>query len=285
MADKKNVNYTNNDGAKYRYSSSWDKDDVMKEKKERRESQKAKEKVKEALTKRSVFWKTNRAFAIFVLVAVILLSSVWSVYRAISGDKSDVKKYYESFGIRISLKEMAEDSNSLVSMNEVLNPDSALNAECRALADKLYDELPDPFWKDTLLAKKLHDKAEAVYNLIAYGEGTGAEAKADAENIYRKIDSHYKSLGSSASYARAAEGYNKTISKFPASIFPIDKAPVFEQFSDQSEDSSGTSGVFSSVFSWIGALIAGLSIPQIIGLAIAVIIIVRLAVKKGEGNK
>ena len=285
MADKKNVNYTNNDGAKFRYSSSWDKDDVMREKKEKREAQKTKEKVKEALTKRSVFWKTNRAFAIFVLVAVILISSAWSVYRAVSGDASDVKEYYESFGIRTLLKEMAEDSNSLVSMNEVLNPDSGLNAECRKLADKLYEELPDPFWNDTSLAKKLHDKAEAIYNLIAYGEGGSAQAKADAENIYGKIDSNSKSLGDSENYAKAAARYNKTISKFPASVFPIDKAPVFEQFSEHSGNSSGASGVFSSIFSWIWALIAGLSIPQIIGLAVAVIIIVRLAVKKGEGSK
>ena len=284
MADKKNVNYTNNDGAKFRYSASWDKDDVIREKKEKRESQKAKEKVKEALTKRSVFWKTNRAFAIFVLVAVILISSAWSVYRAVSGAASDVKEYYENDGIRAALTNMVSSTNSLISINEAVNPESELNAECRGLAEELSRSSSDPFWDDTSLAKKLHDKAEAVYNLIAYGEGGSAEAKADAGEIYHKIDSCYKSLGDSEDYLEAAEDYNKTISKFPASVFPIDKAPIFELFTPNTNHSSGSTSIFSSVFSWAWALIAGLSIPQIIGLAVAVIIIIRLIFKKNNSK-
>ena len=280
MADKKNINYTNNDGAKFRYSYS------ANNAKEKKEPVKKAEKIKEALTKRSVFWKTNRAFAIFVLVAVILISSAWSVYRAVSGDASDVKEYYEDDGIRASVVNMVSSSNSLISINEAVNPDSELNADCREIAEELSREAPTPFWNDATLAKKLHDKSEAIYNLIAYGEGGSAEARADAGELYSKIDSYYKSLGDSNQYADAAADYNKTISKFPASVFPIDKAPVFERFSpnpgQSGQDSS--SGVFSSVFSWIAALIAGLSIPQIVGLAVAVVIIIRLIFKKNENK-
>ena len=68
MADKKNINYTNNDGAKYRYSYS------ANNAKEKKKTMKKAEKIKEALTKRSVFWKTNRAFAIFVRLYALLNS-------------------------------------------------------------------------------------------------------------------------------------------------------------------------------------------------------------------
>ncbi len=279
MADNKNVNYTNNDGAKFRYSASWDKKDDKKD--GAKTSPKKTEKIKEALTKRSVFWKTNRAFAIFVLVAVIILSSAWSVYRAVSGDASDVKEYYEEDGIRSAIKETVESANSLISMNEVLNPDSSLNKECRDISEELYDELTDPFWNDTSLAKRLHDKSEAIYNLIVYGDAGSAEARADAERLYGKLDAGYKSLGDSVNYSSAAEAYNKTVSRFPASLFPIDKAPVFEHFNAPASSSSSSSGV-SAVFSWIIAAISGLSIPQIAGLAVAVVIIVRLIVKRNE---
>ena len=67
MNDKKNVNYTHNDGAKYRYSAPRDVKTEVRAKSE---------KVKEALTKRAVFWRTNKAFAAIVLCVVILLFSI-----------------------------------------------------------------------------------------------------------------------------------------------------------------------------------------------------------------
>lgn len=226
MNDKKNVNYTNNDGAKYRYSASKDAKKPAPQKTE---------KIKEALTKRAVFWRTNRAFAILVLVAVVLLSSVWSIHRAVSRRADVVEKYYAGVesgatDIKKNIVKMRDYAVQLVSLNEALNPQDEVNSDYRAAIVALDKESATPFWSDTSAAKVLHDKSASVYNSIKLSNGAKSDVKAEAESIYDSIDNCYKKLGGdlASGYAEAAKEYNKVIGRFPVSLFGKDEAPLFD---------------------------------------------------------
>ncbi len=272
----KNINYTNNDGAKFRYSAGGGKTPV-KEKAE---------KVKEALTNRSAFWKTNRAFAIFVLVAAIILFSAFSIYRAVHSREKTVERCYVEAsathdGVRKNVVTMTENAKSLSSLYDAVTQDGELGPEQKELISALESESVSPYWGDTSLAKELHDNSEAIYNRIYFSE-TDGEIKETAKQYYDALDECYKLLGSETDYTEAAEEYNKVVSKFPVSLLSKDRAPVFERyyenensgssFGDLLTDEDGSFSIFAAVknvVSWFFSL----SIFKII-LIVAVVVTV-----------
>ncbi len=280
MADNKNVNYTNNDGAKYRYSASGNK---------KENAPKKAPKIKEALTRRAVFWKTNRTFAIIVLVAALLLFSALSIFRAVRRSASFAEDYYAEAGIEKSIGSMISYSKSLASLNETLNPESGNNSECRSLAERLDGEKSTPFWADPDLAKKLFDKTEKLYNEIYYGNAS-AEAKRDAKDLFESFDGAYRSLGNSLDYAEAASDYNEDASRFPANLFKTERAPVFEHYkTDDAEDQTGIqeldddeddgnfiSNFVSRIVKTVKSIFSGFSAVQIIAIAVGIIILIKV---------
>lgn len=266
MNDKKDVNYTHNDGAKYRYSAP--RDNATAKKKT--------EKVKEALTKRAVFWRTNKAFAAVVLVAVILLFSFISVVRAASRRAGVVEEYYPA--VRAGVTEMTAAAKSLASVSEAVGAEGA--AELREAAASLEKDAAEPFWENVDGAKRLHETAEAASGKIYYGDA-GAEAKAAAKDAFEKIDASYRSLGSSAGYREAAEEYNDTVSTFPVSLLGRDRAPVFEKF-DGVPESAAEHEEDETIIDAVKAKIAGLSTFQIIVIVAVIAIAVGSVIGKGK---
>lgn len=213
---KKNVNYTNNDGAKYRYSAS-QKKEPAKDKKPN-----------EALTKRAILWKTNKALAIAILVVVVILSSVWSIHRAISRRASVVEEYYTGTdagdaNVRKNIKEFRDNAFKLYSLGALERPEGEEVANLKALIDELDREIDSPFWKNGDLVKDIHDAASFVCNSV------GASSN-NAERLYEDVDTSYMKLHRdlTENYNAAAREYNKVIKTFPVSIFGRKTAPVFD---------------------------------------------------------
>jgi|GEM_PF-2562797 len=273
MSEKKNINYTNNDGAKYRYSAPRDTKNSAKPKPE---------KVKQALTKRAVLWKTNKAFAIIILVAVVLLFSTFSLWRTVYSKSGAVEKYYEN--IKTYAAKMTSSAKSLASLCEATNPDSTLYTETRDIISDLEKCYDTPFWRDTSLASRLYDNSEAMFNLIIYGNNSvslSTAASDDARGYFNEITSNYYQLGPSEKYTDAANKYNKAISKFPLSVLGKDRAPIFENFdgeySEYSDGGSGLSGLISSL---------GLNISHVIVIAVIVLFVILLsAAQRGTKKK
>lgn len=242
MNDKKNVNYTNNDGAKYRYSAP------------RNTEAKKPEKIKEALTKRAVLWRTNKVLAIVILVAVVLLSSTLSIYRAVSGRSSLVEEYYGE--IKDFVVKMTDGAKGLVSLADVVIPESADLKDTKSLLSKIDTFAEDPFWEDVTAAKSLHDKAQSLFNQIYHGNA-GGSAKDSAKEYFDTTDRYYKLLGSSAHYTAAAKEYNRVASTFPVGLLSLDRVPVFEHYDDievtpqetseDHEEQSTETGAFTEV--------------------------------------
>ena len=266
MNDKKNVNYTNNDGAKYRYSAPRDVKTEVKAKSE---------KVKEALTKRAVFWRTNKAFAAIVLCVVILLFSMISIWRSVASVSSALEDQYPK--IKSGVTGMTVGAKSLAAVSEALGNDAT---ELRRAVSALEECASTPFWSDTDAAKRLHEKAETEYNKVKFGNAS-ADAKSSAEEAFTTVDTLFKSLGSYAGYDETAKEYNETAGTFPVSILRRDRAPVFEKFggatvADEDDDDGG------SVFSTIASKIAKLSVFQIVVIVAVIAIAVGSVVGKNR---
>ncbi len=266
MNDKKNVNYTHNDGAKYRYSAPRDVKTEVKAKSE---------KVKEALTKRAVFWRTNKAFAAVVLCVVILLFSMISIWRSVAAVSSDVEDQYPK--IKSGVTDIVAGAKSLAAVSEALGGDVS---ELRENIATLEECAKTPFWEDADAAARLHEKAETEHNKVKFGAGT-ADAKESAEAAFGKIDAAFRSLGSYTSYDEAAKEYNETVKTFPVSLLGRDRAPVFEKFGDAAplDDEEEESG--PSIISTIASKIARLSVFQII----VIVAVIAIAVGSVVGKK
>lgn len=229
MNDRKNINYTNNDGAKFRYSANRENASAPKPKAEKTK------KIKEALTKRAVFWRTNRVFAITVLVAVIVIFSALAMYITVSRRSSGVEKYYPE--VKALVLQMTKDAKSLSYVYDSTGGESEAAADLRSIADELDRECETPFWSDVTLAKRLREKTEAVYSLIYYG-GAKSDVKSAAKALFDSVNGSYRSLGLLDDYAKAAEDYGKVVSSFPLKLLSLDRAPQFEKTENVS--SSGT---------------------------------------------
>ena len=227
MNDKKNINYTNNDGAKFRYSANRDNQNAPKPKAEKTK------KIKEALTKRAVFWRTNRIFAVAVLVAVIVIFSSLAMYITVSRRSSGVEEYYPE--VKSLIVQMTKDAKSLSYIYDSTGGDSNAAEEQRKIADELDRECETPFWTDVSLAKRLREKTEAVYSLIYYGSAK-SDVKSAAKALYDSVSNTYRSLGTLNDFAEAAERYDKVVSSFPLKLLSLDRAPQFEK-SEQSSSS------------------------------------------------
>ncbi|MBQ7669698.1 MAG: hypothetical protein IJS45_03135 [Clostridia bacterium] len=273
MNDKKNINYTNNDGAKFRYSASRDNQNAPKPKAEKTK------KIKEALTKRAVFWRTNRVFAVTVLVAVIVIFSALAMYITVSRRSSDVEEYYPE--VRALVSQMTNDARSLSYIYDSTGGDRDAAEEQRKIADELDRECETPFWNDVSLAKRLREKTEAVYSLIYYGSAK-ADVKRAAKALYDSVNDSYRSLGTLKDYAEAAERYDKVVSSFPLRLLSLDRAPQFEK-AEQSSSSDAdpepeaveninTEDESPSFFSELTEKVKTLSVFQII-VIVAIILI------------
>ena len=220
MADKKNVNYTNNDGAKFRYSASRDNRNASAPKAEKVK------KIKEALTKRAIFWRTNRIFAAAVLIAVIVIFSSLAMYITVSRRSSDVKDYYPE--VKSMISQMTKDAKSVSYIFDSTGGDGSSAEELRKLANELDRESETPFWSDVSLAKRLREKTEAVYSLIYYGSAK-PDVKSVSKELFESVNNTYRLLGKLDDYAEAAERYDKVVSSFPLKLLSLDRAPQFEK--------------------------------------------------------
>ena len=265
MADKKNINYTNNDGAKFRYSAPRDVKSNVKAKTE---------KVKEALTKRAVFWRTNKAFAAIVLCVVILLFSMISIWRSVASVASDVEDQYPK--VKSEVTELTLAAKSLASLSEAMGGDVS---DIREGIATLEECAKTPFWSDADAAKKLHERAETTYNRILLGDA-GADAKESAKEYFEAVDSSFKSLGSYTGYKMAAEEYNDTVSRFPVSILGRDKAPVFEQYGDAAVEEKEEES--ENIISLVASKIAKLSVFQIVVIVAVIAIAVGSVIGKSK---
>lgn len=283
MSENKNINYTNNDGAKFRYSASRDPKNVKTPKPER---------IKEALTRRAVILKTNKILAVFVLVTVVLLSTFLSVHRAVARRANLVEEYYKE--IELYVFNMESGAVSLASLGEAVAYDSADVTELKALTYRLGSVIDGPFWADADLARTIHGKAETVFNRIYYGNSTEA-AKASAKEYFDAVDKNYRLLGSSESYNEAAKEYNRVLDRFPTSVSKRDKAPVFERFNDviestvteNGDESSGASivSIASSAVKTISSKLHSLSLFQIAGIVIAILAVTGYFSGRGRARR
>ena len=265
--EKKNINYTRNDGAKYRYSASPEKRSSSGQ------SGTASEKVKktvEALTKRAEFWKTNRAIAIVILVAVILLFSVLSCYRAVAARARQVEKYY-SAEIEPALTRMLDEANRLASYCEAKYKDID-TTELRRVSSALKSVQDKPYWS-----------AEMAYDVIREAQVLNFASNEDAKDIYDAAESCYNELSTSLNYKSAAEKYNKAASRFPTKIFSRGEAPIFKSVSVAVSEEDDT-GVIDNVISGIREKISDLSGFQIFIVIVASISLISYVVSKAKNK-
>ena len=139
------------------------------------------------------------------------------------------------------------------------------------------------------IAKNVRNKAEDVCNLINHFPEAGKDDAQSANDHFDKLVSSFERLGDSEEYRVAANEYNRSLGQFPANLFPIEKAPVFDRFENSAasdgehtekddDDESSISNFIAEASSVIKSKVSRLSFFQIAGIIIAIAVIGKLAI-------
>lgn len=168
-------------------------------------------------------FKYNRALATVVLVAVIILSTVFGVARTVNSYSSKVEKLYDSTLVLSDLRDLSGYASKILAIG------SSTGADTQALGDAisgLNNNLSDPTavseYVDVILTE-----ASVVYNDALYSGKLDDTTSLVA--YMANVDSTNMRLKHNSEYNAAAKKYNSVIKSFPASVFAIgrDSAVIF----------------------------------------------------------